>query len=232
MGATLRQIQETQVITTLTRCGKSLGTSDTSMVLELPKVCISTPTKRQIHIAVSDWRLRAFTQMAPNVVVQSVVTHKPLCHARNEQVLRFLATDCTHIFLLDSDCVPQEGTVQKLLAYDMPIISAPHPSIVRDELGLMILDRNPDGVGYVQHRPMRGLQKVDAVGGAGLLIMREVLERLGPPWFLFLYDERGLLSKSGDFYFCDKAMATGYEIWAQCDLAQVHLSEVPVRWVI
>lgn len=194
------------------------------------KVCISTPTKGQIHVAVSDWRLRAFARLAPNVVVQSVVTHRPLCHARNEQVLRFLATDCTHIFLLDSDCVPQEQAIQKLLAYDLPIVSSPHPSIVKGELGLMVLDRNPDGEGYVQHRPMTGLQRVDAVGGAGLLITRGVLEKIGSPWFMFLYDERGLLVKSGDFYFCEKAVRAGYEIWAQCDLAQVHLSEVPIQW--
>lgn len=197
---------------------------------QLPAVCISTPTKGQIHIAVADWRLRAFAQLAPRVVVQSVVTRKPLCHARGEQVLRFLATDCTHLFLLDSDCIPREQTVQKLLAYDLPIISAPHPSIIRNELGLMVLDCNPDGEGYVQHRPMTGLQKVDVVGGAGLLIAREVFERLSPPWFLFLYDKRGLLAKSGDFYFCDKARRAGYEVWAQCDLAQTHMSEVPVQW--
>jgi len=172
-----------------------------------------------------EWLLSAFVQLAPNVEVHNVITSLPLQHARNEQARRFLVSKCTHMFILDSDCIPQDGTIQKLLAYDMPIIAAPHPTIKGDEIGLMVLDRQGDT--YVQHRPMTGLQGPDVVVGcAGLLIRRDVLEKLWP--FRCLYDEQGKLTKSEDFDFCDRAHNAGYEVWAQCDLAQQHIVTVVV----
>lgn len=186
------------------------------------KVCISTPTKGWIRAETSEWRLRAFTQLAPNVEIHTVITPKPLEHARNEQVHRFLASSCTDLFLLDADCVPQGQTIQRLLAYDLPIIAAPHPTMVKDEVGLMVVDRVEGG--YAQHYPLRSLQGPDVVvGGSGLLIRRIVFEKLAPPWFKCLYDGQGLLAKSEDFYFCDKAHKAGYEIWADCDLPQQHM---------
>lgn len=184
------------------------------------RVCISTPTKGSIRAETADWRLQAFVQLAPEVEVQTVVTAKPLEHARNEQVERFLASRCTHLFLLDADCLPQERTVQKLLAHDMPIIAAPHPALVEGEIGLMVVDKVAGG--YIQHRPFTGLQKCDAVGCAGLLIQRGVFERLSRPWFRCLYDKAGFLRLSEDFYFCEMASLAGYEVWAQCDLEQRH----------
>lgn len=190
----------------------------------MARVCISTPTKGYLRAETSDWRLRAFAQLAPDVEVHTVITPKPLEHARNEQVLRCLASACTHLFLLDADCVPQERTIQKLVAYDLPIVAAPHPTLVNGEVGLMVLDKADRG--YVQHRPLTGLQRVDAVGAAGLLIQRSVLETLTRLWFRCLYDEDGLLILSEDFYFCEKAIEAGFEIWAQCDLAQQHQCEI------
>lgn len=186
------------------------------------RVCISTPTTGWIRAETSEWRLKAFVQLAPNVEVHAVLTPKPLEHARNEQVHRFMASNCTDLFLLDADCVPKEQTIQRLLAYGLPIIAAPHPTMVKGEVGLMVVDRVEDG--YVQHHPMHGLQGPNVVvGGSGLLIKRSVFEKLAMPWFKCLYDARGLLARSEDFYFCEKAHEAGYEIWADCDLPQQHI---------
>ena len=170
------------------------------------------------------WLLGAFVQMAPDVEWLPVVDRRPLEHARNLQVLRFLETRCTHLYLLDADCLPQDGTVQRLLAHGLPIVAAPHATRIGNETGLMVLD-SANGQGYVQHRPTEGLQRVDAVGASGLLIRRDVFERLGPPWFACEYDERGLLSRSEDFGFCERAREAGYEIWCDCEMAQVHFVE-------
>jgi len=194
----------------------------------MARVCISVATKGHMHAATVEWLLRAFAQLAPDVEVHIVRNSNPLQHARCEQVRRFLASECSHMFILDSDCVPQEGTIQKLLSRNELIIAAPHPTVKGNEIGLMVLDR--DGAGaYVQHRPLVGLQGPDVVVGcAGLLIHRAVFDIIHDPWFQCVYDEQGFLIRTEDFDFCDRAHAAGLEVWADCDLMQTHWVEVPI----
>lgn len=181
-----------------------------------------------MHAATVEWLLRAFTQLAPDVVVHLVVDSRPLQHARCEQVRRFLVTDCTHLFLLDSDCVPQDRTVQKLLAREQLIVAAPHPAIKKNEVGVVVLDRDGSG-SYVQHHPWTGWQGPNVVVGcAGMLIHRAVFDIVHSPWFQCVYDNQGFLIRTEDFDFCDRAHAAGLDIWADCDLVQRHLVEVPI----
>lgn len=196
------------------------------MATSSPKVCVSIPTRGSLRAETVEWLLRAFVQLAPDVEVQIVHTPYPIDHQRNLQVIRFLESPFagTHLFLLDSACVPKEGTLQRLLAYDLPIVSAPGNQLVAGEVGPMAVDRRNGG--YVQHHPLDGLQRVDAVGAAGLLVRREVFERLGSPWFRTEYDKQGLISKGEDFYFCEKAQEHGYEILADCSLVQQHIKDV------
>ena len=173
-----------------------------------------------------EWALRAFVELAPDVEVHIVSENVPLEAARNMQAQRFLASSCTHLFLLDSDCVPQPGTVQKLLAYDLPIVAAPHPTRKGADRVLMALVRSNGH--YDTHLPTLGLQRVDAVGGSGLLIERSVMEEYGPPWFRCEYDEQGQLHRSEDFWFCERAKERGHEVWADYGLVQQHIREVAV----
>lgn len=193
-----------------------------------PRVCISTPTRGWIRAETADWRDRAFVQLAPHVELQTVLDTRPLQHARCVQVVWFLASSCTHIFLLDADCEPQDRTIQKLLAHDLPFVAAPHSTVKGHEVGLMVLDRDGKGA-YVQHKPLTGLQGPNVVVGcAGMLIRRDVFEELGPPWFRCVYDERGLLVKTEDFELCDRAYEAGIGVWADCDLFQTHIVVRPI----
>lgn len=152
--------------------------------------------------------------------VDIVATPLPLVHARNLAVKRFLESGCSHMYTLDSDCVPAPNTISRLLSYSLPVVSSPHACIINGERGVMACDKTDSG--YVQHHPMEGLQKVDAVGGSGILVRRSVLETLGPPWFMQEYDSDGLLALGEDFYFCERLREAGYEIWADFDLTQAH----------
>jgi hypothetical protein len=175
----------------------------------------------------ADWRTKEVISLLKrpgvDVAFDTVITRRTLMHARNTQVWHFRDTDCTHLFLLDSDCVPQKNTIVRLLAHNTPIISAPHETTVNGERGLMVVDKAAKG--YVQHHPLTGLQGPNVrVGCGGLLIAKEVFETLEAPWFVCQYNERGELALSEDFYFCERALKAGYEIWAQCNLWQRHKS--------
>ena len=192
------------------------------------KVAISTVTTGSMSAATAAWRERALLQLYPRVALHWEVSPTTLQAARCAQVDRFLASDCTHLFLLDSDVIPQENTIQKLLAYDLPFVAAPHASIKGDEIGVMVLDRNPNGEdNYVQHHPWAvgsGLQGPNViVGCAGMLIRLDVFDLIEPPWFKCIYDKKtGRLLRTEDFDFCERVHKAGIDIWADCDLVIYH----------
>lgn len=193
------------------------------------KILISLTTKSHIHAETCKWLL---AQDSEKCAIDILNTRSPLEHARNLQVKRFLDSPFDILFIVDSDCVPKKNTIDMILNFDLPILSIPHPAIKENdkgenELGLMVLDSDGKG-NYVQNLPLKDLQKCDAVGCSGLAIKREVFERLEKPYFKFVFDNNGYLSKSEDFYFCDKVKSTGYEIYAWCKEPQNHYVEVVI----
>ena len=182
-------------------------------------VFIAVANKGTIRAETYIWSLQAFAQLAPNVTIYAEPHGQTLQHVRSLHREIFLQSQCTHMFILDSDCVPQQRTIQKLLAYDLPFISAPHYAVKGKEVGMVVLDRSKEG--YIQHHPTTGLQGPNVVVGcAGMLLRRDVLEKVGP--FFCRYDLAGKLRQSEDFDYCDRAHALGYEVWAACDLVQKH----------
>lgn len=188
-----------------------------------PQVTISIPTKDGIDAETVSWVLRTFVELRPNVEFQPVKTPYPLVHQRNLQVHRFLesAFRGSHIFFLDSDCIPPARAIQRLLEHDLAIVAIPTPARKGEETGYTVLDR-VNGSGYRQHSPLEGLQKVDAVGMTGVLIRRGVFEHVPPPWFGETYDKRGLLACGEDFWFCERLREHGIDIYADCTMAQQH----------
>ena len=185
------------------------------------KVCISIITTTNIRVETAQWLLRTFSQLRENCYIDFITDKKGIQDARNRQVVNFLQTDCTYLYTLDSDCVPQNNTIEKLLAYDLDIISSPHACMINGEGGVMAVDKVKDG--YIQHKPMEGLQEVDAVGGSGMLIKREVFNNIDKPCFKSLHNEDGYLMLTEDFYFCENLKRNGYKIYADFNLVQSHV---------
>ena len=186
-------------------------------------VLISLATKKSVHAEVVKWLLLQNAEYTIDIVNSPM----PLEHVRNLQVKRFLSSDAEFLFLVDSDCVPKPNTLKQLLDFDLPFISAPHPTIKGNETGVMIMDKVDEG--YRQHRPFdKGLEECDAVGCAGMMIRRDVFEQVEKPYFKFIYDKEGQLVKGEDFYFCDKLKEAGIKIYAYCDIVQTHYVEVPI----
>lgn len=71
----------------------------------------------------------------------------------------------------------------------------------------------------------RRLQPVDRLGGAVLLIRREVVQRIAPPWFA---EPHETCSDADDFYFSAKVLEAGFELWAETDLDVGHITTTTV----
>jgi hypothetical protein len=145
--------------------------------------------------------------------------------ARNKGIKEFLNNPRfkkkTHLFFLDDDSPPvNEFMIERLFAFDKPVIAGVYPMwLVKNDKNVLCWspvtkkeDGKLDNIG-VDEMPKSPFKAYRA-GGSSLLIKREVLEKLKPPYQKFTYDDECIDLKLGeDMYFCDKIHEAGYEIW-------------------
>lgn len=72
--------------------------------------------------------------------------------------------------------------------------------------------------------PQSGTFEVDGAGSAGMLIRRDVIDKMGDPWF-----ETAPYILNEDLMFCQKARALGYKIHATSDVTMGHIGVFNVR---
>lgn len=185
---------------------------------------------------------------------------RPVDYARNLMVQKFLASDCDRLWFMDADTVPPPDVV-KLLNVDADIVSGVTPTWGNQ------FANEPPAPGYtiyaydetqrgMLHRPVYndGIEDVDGVGTAMMLIKRHVLEdrRLwqhpgyiafdgtpseigdddAPPVFREVRKPNGQLDISEDLDFCFRAKRLGYRIAVHHGAKCHHHKRVDVLAVI
>lgn len=155
--------------------------------------------------------------------------------ARNMIVKEFLeSTECTHLFFIDADTVPPRHALKSLLRANKPVVTGCTPTMKHDKneeetkKQYMIMREGKDihddeGIITVWGH---GLEQVDFTGGSCLMIKREALEKLEPPYFKFQYNSDGLRTQGEDFYFCRKLKAAGVPLYANFDVVCNHAKEI------
>ena len=160
---------------------------------------------------VTVWGMFAHTITNSNY---SVEPHFPkgsnLAGNRCKSVDRAREWGCKYIMWIDSDSLMMKDTCLKLLAHDLPIVSAvyvgkqPPFNVVAGRLG-----KNNE------HIPANDLlnamavrDDLDWVGFGAILIKTEVFDKLEPPYFA----DAGGANRGEDMYFCLKAKAAGFKI--------------------
>jgi len=158
----------------------------------------------------------------------------PLDNARNKCVKEFLESDCDYLFWVDDDVFCPPETMNRLINHDKDIVGAtvfamkyegqeafPYPVTLR-------YNKEKKYVVYYG----KGLERVDATGGACLLFKRKVYEHkeLETP-YQFQYHKDGTLSLTCDFDVMQKVQKAGFELWIDFDLVCSHIKEVDLRQV-
>lgn len=125
------------------------------------------------------------------------------------------------LFFLDSDMEPRPDTITRLLAHNVPVVSAMafkrqqpydpcfYPEVKYD--GEKVELRTADDW-------TEGLAEVDGVGMACCLIRREVFEQTPQPWFFPL----PVLAE--DLGFCKRARDTGFKVYVDTSLCCGHVA--------
>lgn len=163
-----------------------------------PKLRIVTPSSRNIFPAVSNSLMYNVWELGKQgVEIDSPISYDeyPLSVARNTAFEEFLDSDCTHLFTYDDDQVFPAGTLTRLLASDMPLVSGWYLSRAAN-LGLVVFGRdsrkkllNVNDFNYYTPLSIKELSarrnpptpifaKVDAVGMGAFLATKDAVKKL------------------------------------------------------
>jgi len=205
--------------------------------MEKKKIIISIPHNNDMVMPLAKFLASVKPHPDYETRVRTQYRH-PVDGNRNLMIKKFLQEDEDNEWLLfvDADTVPPLN-VFDMINHNESIVGGlvcgmahgvPYPLIMRSG--------KKDG--YRMIKPAEeemdsgnGLIEVDGAGAATLLIRREVLERMNPPWFKFDYDEWGVSQMSEDYAFSRQAKSLGYKMWIDPNIQCMHLKQVDLLWI-
>lgn len=77
-----------------------------------------------------------------------------------------------------------------------------------------------------EHKPKKGLQKVDSIGMGCYLVARRVLEAMKDTSVQSMVRSDGTTFKGEDIWFCERMKEKGFEIYAHYDYPCMHFKEL------
>lgn len=163
-----------------------------------------------------------------------VTNKKPVSSARNYAVKQFLATNSTHLCMVDHDQMPPTfGAIDMLVADDKDVVSG-NCLMAKLHEGVMADIRpaswrvNVD-TGHYESLWSEGLEPVDSCTSGFWLIKREVIEAVGLPAFHYQFTDEGIMYGSSEVSFCEKARDAGFEIWTDYRVPVDHYHEMALN---
>ena len=170
--------------------------------------------------------------------IEYVVKDKLIDEARNEIVEKALSQDCSHVFMLGDDVIPQHNVLKRLWARDKDIVTGVYWTKEYPSQPYMWKDMNGPYTDWLAGEFFQ-------IWGAGcdcLLVKTEVFKKMKEPWFSLDYqlteednmpknidgeditlshtDVRAMTTE--DFYFYDKARHAGFDLWVDTSVQCLH----------
>jgi cellulose synthase/poly-beta-1,6-N-acetylglucosamine synthase-like glycosyltransferase len=162
-------------------------------------------------------------------VIWMPIYQQPVAYARNICVDRFMKSQMTHLWFVDSDTIPPPDALGSLLAADKDAVTGVVHSMSFDYASGNEWGRRFPVV--MRHgRPVtdgRGVERVDSCGSACILLTRRVFEAIpGPPWYE--QGSWGEAARGEDFQFCARMAEAGVELYAHFGVTCAHLKQAPL----
>lgn len=133
-----------------------------------------------------------------------------------------------NLFFWDDDLLLAPDALLRLLRHHLPVVGGLY--VFRGEPYKPIAGRQltpPGAPGPRRCINLRafkqGLQAVDFLGAGILLIRRDVLERLSPPWFQYVCGTTQAEDWPEDAFFCERVRAAGFPVVLDFDVQGMHL---------
>jgi hypothetical protein len=199
---------------------------------DFPPGVVAVPAQEQMWTASAIAIFGALIRPPGTAAIHEVCTHS-IARKRNVMIDAFLKQpQMEWICFMDSDMVPAADTLVQLLAADQDIVSGLY--FMRGEpyhSTAFVRTSRPDPVTRKHDRkwlhhdtPRDRLVQVDYAGAGCLLVRRRVLETIEAPWF-----EHPEPGGGEDVYFCDKAIAAGFNIYVHTGVRPGHIGVATVN---
>lgn len=160
------------------------------------------------------------------------VAGMPYDHARNTICAKALEGGFEWVFMLDSDVIPPNDAILRLMAHKQPFVSGVYCRRSPPHTIPVMLKTVNGQRQWLTQIPPTGLIEVDLVGAGCLLIHRSFLESIphqkpGKPWFNWQVDQQGFLPPgeclSEDFTLCQHAIRNGHKVLVDCSIRCKHI---------
>jgi GT2 family glycosyltransferase len=158
-----------------------------------------------------------------------------ICNNRNAGADRALEVDATWLLQIDTDMVFPPDALAQLISRQCKIVGGLYFGKQHPFYNAICGMKNPEGEGYKSldwdhPSEMTGIKKVDGIGTGFLLVHTSVFRKMRQPYFMFK-EIPGQANPGGeDYYFCEKAMAAGFEVYVDLDLKLGHITEYQITW--
>lgn len=196
------------------------------------KIYIGIPNKGNISTELVANLIRWSHNIDYEIQIHCPIGLYPLDNARNTVVKNFLKTDCDYLWWIDDDIVPPFNALDRLIQADKDVISAvcfsmrqhnneyfPYPVTLR-------LNENEEYEIYYGD----GIEEVDAVGGACVLVKRKVYEAIERP-YEFRYNNDGTLALTCDFYIWQKVKDIGFKLYVDFNVLCDHKKTCSIKGI-
>jgi len=173
---------------------------------------------------------RSFTLMEKPSYTLITKTNGPIDTLRNDIVEKALQEGATSLLMCDVDQVYDPQTVTKLLAHNLPIVSAKvnrrYPPF--DPIILRLTEEGYKPLGIGDYKP-DSLVECDATGNGCVLYSMDIFRKLPYPWFEFKkHPDTGMIIGE-DVHLCQKLKETGYKIYVDTSIEIGHLTTMIVN---
>jgi hypothetical protein len=147
------------------------------------------------------------------------------CGARNALCQMVIDEGYSHLWFMDDDHAFPPSMLKRLLAHDVALVTPICLTRVHPFAPVQYVEK----IGEAQYLPIalsdsptEGLVEIQAGGCAGMLIHRDVIAAIEPPWFEYT-------DRSEDIIFCEKAKAAGFKLYADLEVTLGHITTAVVH---
>lgn len=191
------------------------------------KILLGIPTNRLVQPQTVLSLLNMVKESPNEIIVKMATQGYTIAENRNYLATQAIKENCSHLMMIDDDMIFPSNTLDKLLSNDVDFVGViahsrcipPLPVVTTFEQEEMSVADRLLGNYNFPSVPF----KVKGIGGGIVLIKTSLFNKVERPWFANDNYDTGMTKVGEDYYFCNKVLKAGVDIWCDPTLEIKHI---------